>query len=61
MRNFIAHQYENVDLDFIFSTATQDIPKLKQALETLEKELKKEALSLELESAFLICLLNFQY
>lgn len=43
MRNFIAHQYENVDLDFIFSTATQDIPKLKQVLETLEKELKKRS------------------
>ena len=30
MRNFLIHRYDDVDLEVVWETVTQDIPKLKQ-------------------------------
>ena len=35
MRNFHAHDYENVDLEIVWNTLLEDIPELKQSLEKL--------------------------
>lgn len=35
MRNFHAHDYENVDLEIVWNTLLEDIPALKQSLENL--------------------------
>lgn len=35
MRNFHAHDYENVDLEIVWNTLLEDIPALKQNLENL--------------------------
>lgn len=40
MRNFIAHEYFGVDLDSIWNTAVNDIPKLKQQIEFIIRELE---------------------
>lgn len=35
MRNFHAHDYENVDLEIVWNTLIEDIPALKERLEKL--------------------------
>ena len=35
MRNFISHEYANIDEEVIVSTINEDIPELKQAIEKL--------------------------
>lgn len=46
MRDFMAHQYEGVDLDFQWTTMTEDLPILKRyclrIMETLEAETSNE-------------------
>lgn len=37
MRNLHAHDYENVDLEMVWTTLTEEIPDLKQNLEKLSK------------------------
>lgn len=34
MRNFHAHDYENIDLEIVWDAPTEDIPKLKSQLES---------------------------
>jgi uncharacterized protein with HEPN domain len=35
MRNIIVHQYDAVDLDIVWRTATVSIPQFRQTLETI--------------------------
>lgn len=35
MRNFISHEYANIDEDVVFSTIKDDLPKLKKVVEEL--------------------------
>ena len=35
MRNLHAHDYENVDLEIVWNTLTEDIPVLKEQLENM--------------------------
>lgn len=39
MRNIYAHEYLNLNLDYVWSTATDDIPKLGKFCEMVLKEL----------------------
>jgi uncharacterized protein with HEPN domain len=39
MRNFIAHEYDKIDLNIVSDTVKYDIPVLKQQIETILKEL----------------------
>lgn len=41
MRNFFSHEYFGVDLDSIWDTAINDIPKLKIQIEEIIAELQK--------------------
>ena len=38
MRNFVSHEYANIDEDIIVSTINDDIPQLKSVIEELLKE-----------------------
>ena len=38
MRNFISHEYANIDEEIIVSTINEDIPELKRAIENLLKD-----------------------
>ena len=38
MRNFISHEYANIDEDIIVSTINDDLPPLKEAIEELLKK-----------------------
>ena len=38
MRNFISHEYANIDEDIIVSTINDDLPPLKSAIEDLLKK-----------------------
>ncbi|WP_262918010.1 DUF86 domain-containing protein [Prevotella sp. E13-27] len=38
MRNFISHEYANIDEEIIVSTINDDIPQLKSVIEELLKE-----------------------
>lgn len=40
MRNFIAHEYANVDEEAIFTTIKQDLPQLKEVSKTILKDLQ---------------------
>ncbi len=35
MRNWHAHDYENIDLEIVWNTLREDIPALKKSLEEL--------------------------
>ena len=39
MRNFIVHDYKDVDIEEIFNTARNDLPPLKEAFEKIKAEL----------------------
>jgi uncharacterized protein with HEPN domain len=38
MRNFISHEYANIDEEVVVSTINEDIPELKRAIENLLKD-----------------------
>ncbi len=40
MRDILIHEYFGVDLEEVWNTATKDIPKLKQQIEAILKELE---------------------
>lgn len=44
MRNFIAHEYANVDEDAIFTTLKEDLPRLKEVSKTLLDDLQNGSL-----------------
>ena len=39
MRNILAHEYFGIDLDIVWSTIKNDIPRLKEALSNLKNEI----------------------
>lgn len=39
MRNFIAHEYDKIDLDIVLDTVKYDIPSLKQQIQKILTEL----------------------
>ena len=45
MRNFLAHEYVEVDEEAIFSTIKEDIPELKEISERMLNDLESDALS----------------
>lgn len=49
MRNFIAHEYANVDEEAIFTTIKQDLPQLKEVSKTILKDLQSGLLDEFLE------------
>lgn len=44
MRNFIAHEYANVDEDAIFTTLKEDLPRLKEVSKTILEDLQNGSL-----------------
>lgn len=51
MRNILAHDYANVNLDVLWETAHQDVPKLRAALENYlqrQRAIERESPELEL-------------
>lgn len=49
MRNFIAHEYANVDEDAIFTTLKEDLPRLKEVSKTILDDLQNGSLDEFLE------------
>ena len=41
MRNFIAHEYANVDEEAIFTTLKEDLPQLKEVSKQMLDDLQK--------------------
>ena len=41
MRDKLIHEYSGVDLEIVYQTAREDIPKVKSSFEKLKEELKK--------------------
>jgi len=42
MRNFIAHQYETVNLTYVYTTAKQDIPLLIKTIDDYVQSISQE-------------------
>ena len=43
MRNFIVHDYDNVKPEVVYSTATEDLPLLKEEFSKIKKDFEKNA------------------